>query len=572
MTGTDKDSALAAVPPLTRRPVPSFFAHLGLIWRLRLMVAGNRFRNLSGSAPAVLGGLVLGGISLGLGWGAYSMLAAPAVAASPLWSHFLLRMTVFLVSAVFVTWPILSAGVDEHSELSRFATFPIRPFRLFAASSVSALFEPRAVVFYPAIIGAALGYSSHRPFPWSHGALLIAAYLFFNVAWGRAGLTLVLNVLRHRRSAEILGVVFVGALFLASLAPPIPVDLGWIYALFNQDGAATAALSDRLEIAARASFAIASTPPGALAVGLELAARGYRGAAILRVFDLLFWALVGSAVSFWLLVRFYRGTARPAKPRRERAWLGAGWRDGAFWALIEREASDWLRNPKARLLCAVPFFLCILVKLVSARDLAAAFLGDATDAWLLWVLCTYAGLVVGANFAQNIFAYDGAGLALLYAAPVSLRTIIVAKNVVHTAAALLVSLLLTVFYSLYMRRFDAMSALVALSALAAQMPVLVAVGNYLSVLAPRKFHASLRRRDRPPPVATIVGLAAAAVSIAPTALVMRGLGRTAPGVGSLVLLAFLAALAWLAYLKLLPRACALLETRRETVLRLVMRE
>ncbi|HCF59073.1 MAG TPA: hypothetical protein DFS52_13910, partial [Myxococcales bacterium] len=64
--------ARAAAAPDAKRRVPSLFAHLGLIWSLRLTVAGNRFRNLSGSAPAVLGGLVLGTISLGLGWGAYS--------------------------------------------------------------------------------------------------------------------------------------------------------------------------------------------------------------------------------------------------------------------------------------------------------------------------------------------------------------------------------------------------------------------------------------------------------------------------------------------------------------------
>ena len=553
------------------RPLP-FFGHLGLIWRLRLTVAANRFRSAAGAAPVVLGGLALGSVSLGLGWGAFAMLSAPAVAASPLWSSFLLRMTVFLLSAVFVTWPVLSAGVDEHTELSRFATFPIRPWRLFAASSVSALFEPRAVVFYPIVVGAALGYAAHRPFPPLQGALLVFAYLCFNVAWGRAGLTLVLNVLRHRRSAEILGVLFLGVLFLATLAPPIPVDIGWIYALFEQGGAAVAALGDRLAIAQAASEVIGRTPPGLLAVGLEEAAGGWSILAGLRVFELLFWALVGSAFSFWLLLRFYRGTARPAPPRRERAWIGSGARGGAFGALVEREASDWLRNPKARLLCSVPFFLCILLKLVSARELAAAFFGEATDLWLLWVLCTYAGLVVGANFAQNIFAYDGAGLALLWAAPVRLGTIVAAKNLVHGAGALLVSLLLTAFYGLYVHPFGPASAAAALLALLAQVPVLLAAGNFLSVLAPRKFHASLRRRDRPPALATFGGLAAAAFSVAPTAALIRGLGREAPGAATLAALFGLALLGWLAYWRLLPRACGLLETRRERVLRQVMRE
>jgi ABC-2 type transport system permease protein len=546
-----------------------FLTHLRLIWGLRLTVAANRFRSPAGALPAILGAIALAAISLGLGFGAAWALSHPVVAASPIWSRFLLRLFCFLTSAVFVTWPLLSAGVDEHSELSRFSTFPIRPFRLFAASSVSALFEPRALVFYPVAIGAAVGYSAQRPFPAWIGVLLIGGWIAFNVAWGRAGLTLVLNVLRHRRSAEILGLFFLGTLFLASLVPPI--DVSWLRGLLQGGAAAVGAIDDRMVKAA--SHAIAQTPPGKLAVGIELAAAGYGLAAVICFVDLVFWAAVGFGISFWLLLRFYRGTAKPERPRRERRGFGGRHAlDGAFWALLEREASDFFRNPKARLLIAVPFFLCILLRLVSARGLAEAFLGQATDAWLVVTLCAYAGLVVGANFAQNLFAYDGAGLALLYAAPVELRTVIAAKNLVHAGAAMLVALLLTLFYGLWVHRIGPGSAAMGVLALAAQMPVLLMVGNLLSIVAPRKFHASLRRRDRPPPVATMVGLATAAVSVAPAALVLRIGGAHAPGLGAFVAMALAAAIGWTAYARALPHACRLLEARRESVLRLVMRE
>jgi ABC-2 type transport system permease protein len=544
--------------------------HLLLVWQLRLMTGANRYRRISGAAPALLGLLLLVGVAGAMGVGMYALLSHPVIAASPRWSRFLLRLATFLISVVFVVWPVLSAGVDEHTELTRFATFPIRPIELFVASSISGLFEARTVVFYPAIAGAVLGYAAQRPFPLLPGLALTAAYIVFCVAWGRAGLTLVLNVLRHRRSAEILGMVFLGGLFLATLAPP--VDVSWLYDLFGRGAgfAGLADVDDKFVIAT--SKALGGLPPCALAVGIEALARGDGHRALIEFLVLSFFTLVGSALSFWLLVRFYKGTARPQKRRIDRVSEAGRARDGALWALLDREASDFLRNPKARLLCAVPFFLCILLRLVHARDLADAAFGPTADAWLLAVLCSYAALVVGANFAQNVFAYDGPGLALLFAAPVPARSLFLAKNAVHAGGALLVSLLLVAFYGVYVHPIGLAEAAVGVLAPLVELPVLLAVGNVLSVLAPRKFHASLRRRDRPPAMATFVGLAAAAAAVAPVGLLLRLAGEERPGVFALCCLMLVAAGLWSAWSRLLPWDCELLEARRETVLRLVMRE
>ncbi|MGC4115073.1 MAG: hypothetical protein QM765_10765 [Myxococcales bacterium] len=415
-----------------------------------------------------------------------------------------------------------------------------------------------------------MGYAAHRPYSGTYGFLLVFSYLLFAVAWGRVGLTLVLNVLRHRRSAEILGLLFVGGLFLATLAPP--VDVGWLKSLFAEGGAlgGLGAVDERFVIAT--ATALGNTPPCALAIGIESAARGDLPLASQMIFLLLFGASVGYGAAFWLLVRFYKGTAKPAKPRDETATGRRRARDGAFWALIDREASDFIRNPKARLLMAVPFFLCILLRLAHARDLAQAVVGPAADAWLIGVLTSYAALVVGANFAQNAFAYDGPGLALLYASPVPLRTLFVAKNVVHAVGTLVAAAALIGFYSIYVAALGPFEIAVGLLAPAVELPVLLSVGNVLSVVAPRKFHASLRRRDRPPAVATFVGLLATAVAVTPLAIVLRLLRDSAPGLGTLAAMTACALGLWFAYTRLLPQAAALLESRRESVLRLVMRE
>ncbi|MDR0965182.1 MAG: hypothetical protein LBM75_01515 [Myxococcales bacterium] len=569
-------------------PHPRPFAlhrQLALVWKLRLTIAANRFRGKRGSLLAILGALALFGTSGALGFGIYALFSAPQLAAAPIWTHFLLRLFAFLISAIFIVWPILSAGVDEQSELTRFTLFPIRPFRLFLSSTIASLVEPRALFFWPLILGLVLGYGAHRPFCLPAALAITAAYFAFNIVWGSAALTAVLNVLRHRRSAELIGLFFIAAMFGAALLPPMPINLDWIYALFNADGGPgnASALIDTQALALRIGHALARLPPTLLATGLEALAQNPPTTAAQSLEQTLYAAtvmalplhlltLVGLALSYRLLLSFYRGTAQPA-PREKRLRHRKSLLPGSALRLFaERELSDLLRNPKARLLLAVPFFLCILFKLVSARDLGAALLADGADAWLLYVLCAYASVVVTTNFSQNSFAYDGAGLALLFAAPAPPRLLLLAKNLVHALVALSAGIGLTLFYALYASLPQSLSLWIGLLAIAGQLPVLLLVGNVLSAVAPRKFHASLRRRDRPPMLSTFVGFAAAALALTPSVLVLRAMGRDGPSGATLLWLGLIALLGLALYALLFPHTARLLETRRERVLQLVLRE
>src|SRR5262249_59997117 len=99
----------------------------------------------------------------GLGVSTYALMALRWVAQSPVWSAFILNLLCFVTSAVWCTWPILSAGVDDHSELSRYAAFPISRFRLLFASTLASVAEPRILFFFAPVVGASLGFAStHR--------------------------------------------------------------------------------------------------------------------------------------------------------------------------------------------------------------------------------------------------------------------------------------------------------------------------------------------------------------------------------------------------------------------------
>ncbi|HEY1086479.1 MAG TPA: hypothetical protein VGE37_02250, partial [Archangium sp.] len=97
-------------------------------------------------------------------------------------------------------------------------------------------------------------------------------------------------------------------------------------------------------------------------------------------------------------------------------------------------------------------------------------------------------------------------------------------------------------------------------------------GNALSLTFPVKFHANLKRRDKLPFLASMIGIGAAGIGTWPFAAAMRLVGTTGPSALTLGLVAGAALVAWLVYFGTLPLAVGQLVARREFVLRAVTRE
>lgn len=540
-------------------PTPGLFTHLWLLWGLRLQTGMNRqgrFRALpvvafiASSLPA-----------LALGAAFHWLITLDYVRSSWVWESFLLNLLCFVTSAVFVTWPIMSAGVDDHSELSRFVAFPISSWRLLVASVVAALFEPRALVFFAPLVGATVGYLENHPqISWLAAAPLLGLYALMNAAWGRVGLNVVINVLRAQRSAQLIGGFGFAFLFLAALIPP--VDLSWLKAVGPEEEL-------DLAIVAEAAVALGRFPTGFYGSALRLTATGH-GAAVLFALGIGGFLGAGLWLAHRLLVRFHRQVGRSGPPQRHAAsnpFAREGTRARALWT---RELFDLWNNPRARLLVAVPFILAILIKLLSGRELIAHFAGPLTDAWLLGGLALYGAIVIGSTFSQNTFGYDGRGMAMFAAAPLDLGEVLRAKNRVHAGAALAMAGAVAVFYRAYFGHGSAADVATCLAAALTLVPVLLAAGNFISVYFPVKFHASLKRRDKLPFVASMLGVFAAAAGSLPFAWALRSVERTSAATAAALLLT--SAAAWGGYLALLPLATRILAKRRERILAAVTRE
>lgn len=551
---------------MSRPAVPGFFKHLWLLWGLRFNIGLNQG---PGKSRLLAVGAFLASSAPGLFFGLFffALMRLKPVVESDVWPYFILNLLCFVTFSVWVTWPLLSAGVDDHSELSRYAAFPISPFRLLIASTVASLFEPRALVFYAPLTGAALGFASVYPLwaPW----LAVVLYVLFALlcaAWSRVALYAVINVLREKRSAEIMGGGLVAFLVAASFIPPI--DTSWLTAV-GEDGVDALDMS----LIINAAVALGRVPPGFFGDGLGQLAWFRPRVAMAEALGLLFFAAMGMAVAYALLMRFHRQSGRAGPQQKDVKDKNPFERTRTrFTTLVTREALDLWRNPRARLLASVPFILAILLKLLSGRDLFVFLLGGSADAWLMGGLCIYGAVVIASTFSQNTFAYDGQGFAAFLAAPLELADVLRAKNQVQAAAALGMALLVAVFYRVYFGFGTAVDIACALAAVLGVVPILMAAGNFLSLYFPVKFHASLKRRDKVPLTASMLGILAASVGCMPFGWALKLAGKDGPSWQSAAMIALCAVLNLVIYRGSLPLALRLLDRRREVILQAVTRE
>jgi ABC-2 type transport system permease protein len=554
----------AGQPP--RPGPPSFFQHLVLLWQLRLTIGFNRSDGRH-RWFSIVAFVFSASPSVALALTFYRFMQHPVVVGSDAWGDFLVRLLLFVTSATWVTWPVLSAGVDDHSELSRYSAFPISSFRLMLASTLASLFEPRTFVFYGPLVGATVGYLKNRPpESWLLVLLGFASYVLLNAALSRVGLHVMLNLLRQARSAELIGGGFVLSLVVAAFIPA--VDTEWLLHL-NEVGAA--AVPDT--IIENAALALGRFPTGWFGHLLRANWAGRLDLAASDALGTLELSLVALVVAWGLLLQFHRFSGRAGSiSNQARASNPFAHTKSTFSTLVVREALDLWNNPRARLLASVPFVLAILLKLLSGRALFVFLLGASADAWVMGGLTVYGAIVLSSTFSQNAFAYDGHGFTVFLASPVPVGDVLRAKNVVHGAVGGVMGVLVVVFYVAYFRAGGGLDVVCALLSVVALVPVLLTAGNFLSLAFPVKFHANLKRRDKLPFAASMLGLAAASIGTAPFATAMKLVGKQGPNVMTALLIVFSAVLAWAIYWLTLPLVLRWLEQRRELILRAVTRE
>jgi hypothetical protein len=418
----------------------------------------------------------------------------------------------------------------------RFRTFPVSARLLSAINFAALLLDPVWLVLYPPLVATALAVAAmpRAPAAW---ALLIAEAF---AVWATASLLhlgAALAALFDSRPS--LRRLFSVALLLAGFA-----GFQLSVALPGRRGLESLFAPGRW-------WALSWTPPGWMATLADALSHGPASSALWSAL-LLF--LLGAACSAGAHALSRRELLRPPEPVRARpgAARGAGWRlplaPASISALFEKEAKTVIRLGWLQLL-VVPVAYLLLVHAVLPGPQP------------LLIAAVYAHLGV-LEIATNAFGRDRDAARAWFLWPVTMRSVLAAKNAVAWLFSLAIFLLLALVAALGTQVTGA-QVLVGVLAHTAVFPLLATFGNVVSVLFPVPVHGARLRRIRG---AGPVGARFAAMFLlagaawAPYAIA-RALAMPVPAAYAGELLALL-----LAYPALLGLASRLAETRREALL------
>jgi ABC-2 type transport system permease protein len=454
----------------------------GLRWRMfvnSLRTQKAKFdlaaRVLSGSSIGV--GVLLLGLAMGIGaWAAFHQ-GRPFIFGAELWF-------------VFVVWqflPIFVLGFGAQADLGILLRFPLSYPTFVLLTLAYGLLDPVgiAALYWLLMILAGVSIAAPGAFLWA--ILALAVFAAVNLILSRSVFAWLDRWLAQRRTREILGVVFFVLIMSFQFIRPAAQHWG-----------------------KRAFFTIQHLgpvarvfPPGLAASAIEAARRGQNGPAMVALGGL---AGLGLLLAWVLGVRLraqYRGenlgeAPRPrspsARPTVREGWKLAGL-SPLIAALLEKDLRYFLRNTAQYFALAIPVILVFVFGLQSGGShgframpmVGGMFFFPAGVAYCLFVTILP---------AYNSLGFDGPGVAMLFAAPIRFRDVLIAKNLLYTLLFAVEVAAVYVSVSLVRARPDPTIVAVTLAAALFAVPMNFAAGNLVSLHFPRQLHFGTMRRQK----------------------------------------------------------------------------
>lgn len=527
----------------TNKPLPALpnlIKHILLLWRLRITISGNtKTRWLAYSSLVSIAFILL--LSGSLAVFCFWFMTHPSISAETAVADFYFNILCFVTAMLWFLWPILSAGIEDGSEQERYHNYPISETRLLLAATISGVFKPVGFIMFSPLIGAAFGYawaSNRAGLAWV--LPMVVVYIAMCAAWSQTGVYWMRDMLRTKRNGQALSFTLILAIAVGMLLPQ--VDITWLY---EQGGGSAAESANELDEFARISNAFSKIPPGYLGEGIKAISEQRFKGAVVELMGMLILTWVGFIAAKRRLINSHsRSSAFKGFQNQQSDLFSKAKSPDAV--LVKREIIELWRNPRFRLLVTVPFFLIVVLHLVSATDLASHFFGAKAQFWLMLTLGCYGVALILLSFTYNAFAYDGRGLLKLVSVPVTPRQILKAKAIAHAVTSLATGVATSLFYWQYVAPvISTQWVLLSLLAVFILVPTAMVVGLWLSMLYPVKLDAGLNRKERQPLSVNIIGFATMILAVLPIILAAKLGERTEPGILLFTGLPCLVALAWL---------------------------
>ena len=475
------------------------------------------------------------------------------------------EMLALLFWLIFFFWqvfPIMSAAFTNNPDSSDLLRFPLGYGSYFLVRLAYGAFDPASALGSLWSFGILVGLSFAKPalLPWAF--LVLLAFVGFNLLFMQMIFAWVERWLAQRRTREIMGILFFLILLSFQLIRPLTEHFG---------------KGDRPEV--QRFVKVLAPVQGILPPGLAADAivQGIypRWPAALSSFALL--CAFALAIGYGLHVRLraqYRGeslseAAAASAPPLDRR-LRLGWNLPAFAtpvaAVFEKEVRYLLRSGPMLLTLIMPIFMLLVFRLGPMNSMrhSGGFLARTPN--LAFPVAAGYTLLMLTNLVYNTFGGDAGGIQFFYAAPVSFRDIVLAKNLTHAGILAVETVVAWIAVASFYGRPALDVTLATLAGLLFAAPLNFAVGNVLSIYSPKKLDYSKFGRQRASQTTVLISLA--------LQLVVAGVGVSAFWMAryfgdswlAILILLVLAGMSLIVYGMILNRVDRLALERRETLI------
>jgi len=537
---------------------PNARGQLGAIATVRWRIFVNSLRTIRGRMELVsriflgllFSALGLGG-AIGLGVGAFLILSRGRTG----WLAVLL-WPVFLFWLLF---PLLATAFAETFDSSNLLRYPLNYPTFFLINLIYGSLEANTVVGILWLTGIGIGAAIGVPWlaPWS--LLVLAMFGTVNILLVRVVFAWIERWLARRRTREIMGILFFLVIISFQMIGPIMARTA------GKHFELPAVVSQLLVVQRFLPAGLAAEAIGrafhaqwGFAAGAALLLSGYGFVLLLMLHLRLRAQYAGENLG--------EGVARDKLPV-EKAVARSGWAlpgfSGPVAAVMEKEVRYLARSGPMLFTLIMPAVVLLLFRMGANPGRRGGF-GSNPD--LAFPIGAAYALLMLTNLIYNSFGADGAGVQFFFVAPVRMREVLLAKNLVHAGVLVLELCLVWIATSLLYHLPNAVAVVTTLAAVSFAAPLNFCAGNLLSLYTPKKYDYGAFGRQR---AAGTTVLASFAVQAAIAGVAALGV-LTAHYWGSLwiatAIFAPLAAAAFAVYWLALQRVDRIALDRREPLI------
>lgn len=421
------------------------------------------------------------GMAIGAGAVAYSLVADHE------WNMLPLETWV-----VLVVWQAMAVGLasfQEQYDLSGLLRFPVRFASYYVLYLIFGLIDISTIIGSLCCAGIVVGVALANPRIIGWSVLAVALFTAFNALLARAVLAWIDRWLAKRRSRELISVVFVlGLLSLQLLNPALHEQKAQGARHGSAHSSQPGFWAHQLrQWTAFANVAQEWLPPGLTAKAVASAAtRDTRGD--VEAAALLGLSVLGAGGLLAIRLRSeFRGESFGEAPDRKSVsaktggWIVAG---GPVGAIIEKDLRTLSRSIPQLYSLVVPMLMVLIVGSLFRNNggmFTDATAGSHGSQHFALPLCVAYGLLGFTQLVYNALGPEGKGIQLLFFAPVRIRHVLLAKNLLHATLYVLVAAGSALLACLRLGWPSPVVMVTAVSWILFALPANLAAGNILSI-------------------------------------------------------------------------------------------